>query len=314
MRKTMKKLLGAALAIALCVTMLPAQTAKAEENSSATSGTNSNINYMYRSNYGEANMTEEQLLEAFLGEWDNGSVVMTKEHITFSKYDWDVEKTVVVYETDWEFKESFIKTGLALDDETYWLMLEGRSEGQAAKALRFVSEDYEWNLYKGYNREWGNIQLAIEKLDKETGAVLETTYTYAKTELGSEMDFATRIYNVLAAIGERDGVVECEVTVDAAGETPIEEPKPEDTTTETPAEETPAEEPKEETPKAEASGREVLEGESVYIVKKGDCLWSIAKALLGNGAKYKELFTRNGDIVEKAELIFPGQEIIVPAK
>lgn len=73
------------------------------------------------------------------------------------------------------------------------------------------------------------------------------------------------------------------------------------------------EEPKEEV-KTTPSGRELAEGETVYIVKKGDCLWSIAKTLLGKGTRYKELFTRNGDIVEKAELIFPGQEIIIPAK
>lgn len=62
-------------------------------------------------------------------------------------------------------------------------------------------------------------------------------------------------------------------------------------------------------------GRAVYEGEEVYKVQKGDCLWAIAKKFLGNGAKYKELFTRNNGIIEKAELIFPGQKIIyIPAK
>ena len=70
-----------------------------------------------------------------------------------------------------------------------------------------------------------------------------------------------------------------------------------------------------EEPKTEkASGRTLQEGESVYIVKKGDCLWGIARTLLGDGRKYTELYTRNNDIVEKATLIFPGQEIIIPAK
>jgi len=59
-------------------------------------------------------------------------------------------------------------------------------------------------------------------------------------------------------------------------------------------------------------GRAVYSGETIYIVKKGDSLWSIAKQLFGKGAKYKELFARNSDIIEKAELIFRGQEIIVP--
>ncbi len=59
-------------------------------------------------------------------------------------------------------------------------------------------------------------------------------------------------------------------------------------------------------------GRAVYAGETIYIVKKGDSLWSIAKRLLGSGVKYKELLARNSDIIEKAELIFRGQELIVP--
>ena len=77
------------------------------------------------------------------------------------------------------------------------------------------------------------------------------------------------------------------------------------------------EEPTPEEPEAvkkTTDGREVYDGETIYIVKKGDCLWGIARQLLGDGKKYTELFTRNNGIVEKAELIYPGQEIIVPAK
>ena len=59
-------------------------------------------------------------------------------------------------------------------------------------------------------------------------------------------------------------------------------------------------------------GREVYTGESIYVVKKGDCLWHIAKSLFGNGAKYNALFERNSDIIKKAELIYRGQELIVP--
>lgn len=59
-------------------------------------------------------------------------------------------------------------------------------------------------------------------------------------------------------------------------------------------------------------GRAVYNGESIYVVKKGDSLWNIAKHFFGSGAKYKELFVRNNGIIEKAELIFRGQEIIVP--
>jgi len=58
-------------------------------------------------------------------------------------------------------------------------------------------------------------------------------------------------------------------------------------------------------------GRAVFPGETVYTVQKGDFLWKIAKELLGSGAKYKEILARNCDIIEKAELIFPGQKLIV---
>ena len=58
----------------------------------------------------------------------------------------------------------------------------------------------------------------------------------------------------------------------------------------------------------------VLTPPKTYVVQKGDCLYSIAKKLLGDGKRYNELFTRNGDILEKATLIHPKQEIIVPVK
>ena len=61
-----------------------------------------------------------------------------------------------------------------------------------------------------------------------------------------------------------------------------------------------------------SDGRVVYTGESIYVVKKGDSLWKIAKAFFDNGAMYKELFARNSDIIEKAELIFRGQELVIP--
>lgn len=117
--------------------------------------------------------------------------------------------------------------------------------------------------------------------------------------------------------------------VEEPAETPAEEPvevpaeEPAETPAETPAEvpaeepaETPAEEPAEapETSDNTTTGREVKEGETVYTVKKGDCLWVIAKQFLGKGARYVELFERNSDILTDATLIKPGQEIIIPAK
>ena len=42
-----------------------------------------------------------------------------------------------------------------------------------------------------------------------------------------------------------------------------------------------------------------------YTVKKGDCLWNIAKKQLGDGTKYKELAQKNG--ISDPNRIYPGQ-------
>lgn len=44
-----------------------------------------------------------------------------------------------------------------------------------------------------------------------------------------------------------------------------------------------------------------------YTVKKGDCLWNIAKKFLGNGAKYMTIFNLNKGILKNPNLIYPGQ-------
>lgn len=49
-----------------------------------------------------------------------------------------------------------------------------------------------------------------------------------------------------------------------------------------------------------------------YIVKKGDCLWAIAKYFYGNGALYTKIFNANKNIIQNPSLIYPGQELIIP--
>ena len=44
---------------------------------------------------------------------------------------------------------------------------------------------------------------------------------------------------------------------------------------------------------------------AVYTVKKGDCLWNIAKRELGDGTKYKEIARKNG--ISDPNRIYPGQ-------
>lgn len=61
-----------------------------------------------------------------------------------------------------------------------------------------------------------------------------------------------------------------------------------------------------------------------YTVKSGDCLWNIAQAQLGKGARWKEIYTKNKDVIEKeaqrrgkkhsnnGNLIFPGTVLSLP--
>ena len=44
-----------------------------------------------------------------------------------------------------------------------------------------------------------------------------------------------------------------------------------------------------------------------YTVKKGDCLWNIAKKFLGSGAKYTQIYNLNRNIIKNPNLIYMGQ-------
>lgn len=50
-----------------------------------------------------------------------------------------------------------------------------------------------------------------------------------------------------------------------------------------------------------------------YTVKKGDCLWNIAKNFYGNGAKYTVIYNANKGKIKNPNLIYPGQVLTIPA-
>jgi len=56
---------------------------------------------------------------------------------------------------------------------------------------------------------------------------------------------------------------------------------------------------------------EVAETE-YYVIKSGDTLWAVAAELLGNGAKYTEIFEANKEVIKDPNKIFPGQKIRIP--
>lgn len=49
-----------------------------------------------------------------------------------------------------------------------------------------------------------------------------------------------------------------------------------------------------------------------YTVKSGDCLWSIAKRCLGNGARYTEIYQLNKYKIKNPNLIYAGQVLTLP--
>lgn len=52
--------------------------------------------------------------------------------------------------------------------------------------------------------------------------------------------------------------------------------------------------------------------DSTYVVQKNDNLWNIAKAKLGSGTRYKEIFEANRDKIQDPSKIQVGQELRIP--
>ena len=49
-----------------------------------------------------------------------------------------------------------------------------------------------------------------------------------------------------------------------------------------------------------------------YTVKKGDCLWNIAKKFYGNGSAYTKIYDANTNKIANPNLIYPGQVFVIP--
>ena len=59
------------------------------------------------------------------------------------------------------------------------------------------------------------------------------------------------------------------------------------------------------TPKASSVKR-------TYTVKRGDCLWKIARSFYGNGALYTRIYDANTNKIANPNLIYPGQVFVIP--
>lgn len=49
-----------------------------------------------------------------------------------------------------------------------------------------------------------------------------------------------------------------------------------------------------------------------YTVKRGDCLWNIAKKYYGKGNQYTKIYNANKDKIKNPNLIYPGQVLTIP--
>ena len=49
-----------------------------------------------------------------------------------------------------------------------------------------------------------------------------------------------------------------------------------------------------------------------YTVKKGDCLWNIAKKFYGNGSAYTKIYDANTNKIANPNLIYLGQVFVIP--
>jgi len=71
-------------------------------------------------------------------------------------------------------------------------------------------------------------------------------------------------------------------------------------------------EPVEEEPEiTEPIAEEPVFETETYTVVKGDCLWNIAKKLLGDATLWTKIFDLNKTIIKDPNLIFVGQELII---
>lgn len=61
------------------------------------------------------------------------------------------------------------------------------------------------------------------------------------------------------------------------------------------------------------AGKPAAAAAKTYTVKKGDCLWNIAKVFYGKGSDYTKIYNANkGTIGSNPNLIYPGQVFTIP--
>lgn len=57
-----------------------------------------------------------------------------------------------------------------------------------------------------------------------------------------------------------------------------------------------------------------IETNIVYKVKDGDCLFSIAREILGDQLLWERIYEANKDLIKSPDKVYVGQELIVPLR
>jgi nucleoid-associated protein YgaU len=65
-------------------------------------------------------------------------------------------------------------------------------------------------------------------------------------------------------------------------------------------------------PAAKESGKQSKMAGNIYVVKKGECLWNIAKAVYNKPLKWKVIYKANKKKIKDPNLIYPNQKLIIP--
>jgi len=73
-----------------------------------------------------------------------------------------------------------------------------------------------------------------------------------------------------------------------------------------------SESPSPETAKAPATPKAASGAGGTYVVAEGDSLWTIAKAKLGQGSRWMEIFEANKDVMKDADSLKVGMKLRIP--
>ena len=294
MKKRIKRWFGAMMALAMCITLAPTATAKADEAVTTSAPA------VMLSQY-----SENQLLGTALGTWTNDNeqeIVVEKDHIYIANTAYGEIKVKV--DADWKYEGlTEIPDGVVTRANAEDIANIGFTAGTATKALKFTSGDDVYYLYRGSDIELGGGLLVIEcrtnnnakRFYGQMKIVDGDAYMFTDFLDTIEIDDTSFVEVENVTTGDTADVT----TEDTTGEV-TEAPEVTETPEVTEAPEIVEDTVEEvtETPEivedtedteidAEFSvtttkdGRAVYAGEQVYVVKKGDCLWAIARTFLG---------------------------------